>query len=77
MTYKELKDKLFDEVGKIDLSKLSMGYGGLKDYAELLKILAKLPEEPMGDSYGKALSNIAMCNGFGGLPTPRVEEGGK
>lgn len=68
-TYKELKDEFFEEVGKIDLSKLSIGFGGLKDYAELLKIMAELPAESRDDYYKLANANCEL--GFSVFGTPR------
>ena len=39
-TYNELKNNFFEEVSKIDVSKLNLSYGGgLKEYAELLKTI--------------------------------------
>lgn len=78
MTYKELKDRFFEEVGKVDLSKLGLTFGGLKDYAELLKVMAEIPDETKEDSFknGVGLAS-AVCNGFSGFgssATPRVEE---
>lgn len=73
-TYKELKDNFFDEVGKIDISKLSLTpYGNnFKEYAELLKVMAEIPEESKGSMlYG--LQN-SCCTGFGGAETPRLKE---
>ncbi len=72
-TYQELRDNFFEEVGKIDVSKLlltSFG-GGLKDYAELLKIMSELPKENTYEKYKEGLSL-----GFGGSPVPKIEEGG-
>lgn len=71
-TYKELKDEFFEEVGNIDLSKLSIGFGGLKDYAELLKIMAELPAESREDYYNLASANCAL--GFSGFGAPRKSE---
>ena len=73
-TYKELKDKLFDEVGKTDLSKLGLGFGGLKDYAELLKIMAEIPEQTKEESMKGFSLNTALCNGFGGSPIPKIDD---
>ncbi len=71
-TYKELRDGLFEEVSKIDLSKLSIGFGGLESYADLLEKMSKLPDDSIFDKYSKLVS----C-GFVGSPVPKVEEGGK
>ena len=71
-TYKELKEEFFDEVGNIDLSKLSIGFGGLKDYAELLKIMAEMPSESRDDYYNLASENCSL--GFSGFSTPRKSE---
>lgn len=50
-TYKELVQRLYEEVSKIDVSKLSLSSygGGLKDYVELLKSMSTLPNESTGD----------------------------
>lgn len=50
-TYKELVQELYEEVSKIDVSKLSLSSfgGGLKDYVELLKAMSSLPSESTGD----------------------------
>lgn len=77
MTYKELKDSFFEEVGKVDLSKLGLGFNGLKDYAELLKVMAEIPEQTKEESLKGFGLDTALCAGFSGSPTPRVEEGGK
>ena len=70
-TYKELVQGLYEEVSKIDVSKLNMTSfgGGLKDYVELLKAMSTLPPEGLGDK-------LDMCytQGFGGFPVPKVEE---
>lgn len=57
-TYKELKDRFFDEVGKVDLSKLGLTFGGLKEYAELLKIMAEIPDEPTEDRLKYGFTNL-------------------
>lgn len=76
-TYKELKDNFFNEVGKIDVSKLSLGMfgGGLKEYAELLKTMAELPDKGKDEWFDPALQN--MCCSLGNQTTPRIDEGGK
>lgn len=63
-TYKELKDRFFDEVGRVDLSKLGLTFGGLKEYAELLKIMAEIPDEPTEEKlkYGFANLNTAFTS---------------
>lgn len=71
-TYQELRDNFFEEVGKIDVSKLPLtSFGGLKDYAELLKIMSELPKENTYEKYKEGLSM-----GFGCAPVPKIEEGG-
>ena len=71
-TYQELRDNFFEEVGKIDVSKLSLAsFGGLKDYAELLKVMSELPKENTYEKYKEGLSL-----GFGSMPVPKIEEGG-
>lgn len=60
-TYKELKDNFFEEVGKVDLSKLGLGFGGLKDYAQLLQMMATIPEEAKSD-YDRSFLNDCCCN---------------
>lgn len=69
-TYKELRDGLFDEVSKIDVSKLSLGYGGLESYVDLLKKMSELPDENCYEKYNGALT------GFGFVTVPKIEEGG-
>ena len=66
MTYKELKDNFFKEVGKIDVSKLGLSFGGLKEYAELLKLMAEIPEETRDESFKNA-DGFSICNAFAGL----------
>lgn len=73
-TYKELKENFFEEVGKVDLSKLNVGFGGLKDYAELLRIMAEIPEEPRDESYKSLINGFALNQDFSGLSTPRIKE---
>ena len=71
-TYKELKDNFFEEVSKIDVSKLNLSLtGGLKDYAELLKSMAEIPEE----TYEERLKSKDFAFGFSGFGTPRKQEG--
>ena len=70
-TYKELKDNFFDEVSKIDLNKLNLSFGGgLREYAELLKAIAEIPEM----SYDERLKESG--NYFGSIysGTPRKIE---
>lgn len=70
-TYKELKDNFFDEVSKIDVSKLNLSLsGGLKDYAELLKIMAEIPES----TNEERLKSKDYTLGFLGFGTPRKSE---
>lgn len=76
-TYKEIKDNFFEEVAKIDVSKLPLGMfsGGLKEYAELLKIMADLPDKGK-DEWD--MSNIYnTCCTLGNQITPKIDEGGK
>lgn len=76
-TYKEIKDNFFEEVGKIDVSKLSLGMfgGGLKEYAELLKVMSDLPDKGKDEWYDPNIQN--MCCTLAGQTTPRIDEGGK
>lgn len=69
-TYKELVNELYEEVSKIDVSKLSLASfgGGLKDYVELLKAMSSLPHADMSEIPGPAYSL-----GFGGFPVPKEE----
>ena len=78
-TYQELKNNFFDEVGKIDLSKLSLSNfgGGLREYAELLKVMAEIPEKTKDEMFKESVQNSCCSLGFGGNSTPRIEEGGK
>lgn len=69
-TYKELRDELFEEVSKIDISKLSIGFGGLSDYVDLLKKMSELPDESI---YEKCKNGLSQ--GFGGFPIPKIEGG--
>lgn len=70
-TYKELVRGLYEEVSKIDVSKLSLSSfgGGLKDYVELLKAISTLPSEGFGDKL-----DICCTQGFFGNPVPKIEE---
>lgn len=70
-TYKELRDNFFDEVSKIDLNKLNLSFGGgLKEYAELLKAMAEIPEM----SYEERLKNPENYLGSIWSGTPRKME---
>lgn len=69
-TYKELRDELFEEVSKIDISKLSIGFGGLSDYVDLLSKMSQLPDESL---YEKCKNGLSQ--GFGGFPVPKIEGG--
>ena len=69
-TYKELKDNFFEEVGKVDVSKLGLGFGGLKDYAELLKIMAEIPEKTISS----VLNSCACSSGFYSSGLPKINE---
>lgn len=77
-TYKELRDNFFEEVGKIDVSKLGlMPFGGsLKEYAELLKSMADIPAMSKEEEI-KARGLDLCCCGFGGTEVPKIDEGGK
>lgn len=78
MTYKEIKDNFFEEVGKVDISKLGLTFGGLRDFAELLKIMAEIPAEPREDSLKYAMQNAcAISSGISSFSVPRKEEEGK
>lgn len=78
-TYKELKDNFFEEVGKIDVGKLFLGGFGntLKEYAELLKTMSEIPEKTKDEILKDSMENASYIGGFGGLETPKIEEGGK
>lgn len=76
MNYTQLKYNFFQEVGKIDVSKLGLGFGGLKDYAELLKIMAEIPEKTKDEEIKENMQKAAFI-GFGSPETPKVEKGGK
>lgn len=75
-TYKELRDNFFEEVGKVDVSKLSLfGCGGsYKEYAELLKSMAEIPsmskEEEIKDR------GLDMCCCLNNAEVPKIDEGG-
>lgn len=71
-TYKELKDNFFEEVGKVDLSKLGLGFGGLKDYAQLLQMMATIPEETTSEYNRSVLSNC--CCDIHSYDAPRKSE---
>lgn len=66
-SYKELKDNFLEEVSKIDVSKLGLSFGGLKEYAELLKTISSLPE----DTYENQMKNSVMSYGFGLSEIPK------
>lgn len=70
-TYKELVQGLYEEVSKIDVSKLLLSSfgGGLKDYVELLKAMSNLLKEGLGDNV-----DMACMQGFGGFSVPKIEE---
>lgn len=70
-TYSQLRDELFEEVSKIDISKLSIGFGGLSDYVDLLSKMSNLPDESI---YEKCKNGLSL--GFGGSPVPKIKEGG-
>lgn len=66
-SYKELKDSFLEEVAKIDVSKLGLSFGGLKDYAELLKAISNLPE----DTYENQMKSSLISYGFGSVEIPK------
>lgn len=76
-TYKELRDGFFEEVSKIDVSKLSlMCYGGsYKEYAELLKSMAEIPS--MSREEEIKARGLDMCCSLNNAQVPKIEEGGK
>lgn len=71
-TYEELKDNFFEEVGKVDLSKLGLGFGGLKDYAQLLQMMAEIPEGTKDNHYRSVLNDC--CCDIHTFDTPRKSE---
>lgn len=77
-TYKELRDNFFEEVGKIDVSKLGLAsYGNsFKEYAELLKLMADIPSMSQEERL-KAMGVDSCCCGFGSTAVPKIDEGGK
>jgi hypothetical protein len=77
-TYKELRDGFFEEVSKIDVSKLSlMSFGGsYKEYAELLKSMAEIPLMSKEEEI-KARGLDLCCCETRSFSTPKIEEGGK
>lgn len=76
-TYKELRDNFFEEVGKIDVSKLGlMGYGGsLREYSELLKSMADIPS--MSREEEIKVKGLDMCCCLNNAEVPKIDEGGK
>ena len=66
-TYKELKDNFLEEVAKIDVSKLGLSFGGLKEYAELLKAISSLPE----DTYENQMKSSLVSYGFDSVEIPK------
>lgn len=76
-TYKELRDNFFEEVGKIDVGKLSlMGYGcSLREYSELLKSMADIPS--MSREEEIKARGLDMCCCLNNAEVPKVDEGGK
>lgn len=72
-SYEELRKEFIEEVGKIDISKLSLGGFGntYKDYAELLQAVYMIPEAPRGFGFDPSvcLSNLRS--------TPKVESEGE
>lgn len=71
-SYKELKDSFFEEVGNIDLSKLGLGFNGLKDYAQLLQMMAEIPEDTKDNHYRSVLNDC--CCDIRTFDTPRKSE---
>lgn len=70
MSYKELKDNFLEEVGRIDVSKLGLSFcGGLKDYAELLQVIAMLPD----DTHQNLINKEGFNHGFGAQNVPQKE----
>lgn len=71
-TYKELKDNFYEEVGKIDLSKLTLGgYANTYlQYAELLVKMAELESKTFWSSH-------SCCRTILAENTPKVESEGK
>jgi hypothetical protein len=56
-TYKELRDELFEEVEKIDISQLGLGFNGLSSYVDLLEKMSKLPNTSTEDLMKDAFIN--------------------
>ena len=75
-TYQELRNNFFEEVGKIDVSKLSlMWFGGsYKEYAELLKSMANIPS--MSKEKEIKARGLDMCCCLNNASVPKIEEGG-
>lgn len=59
-SYEELRNGLFEEVSKIEVSKLALSgiQNTLRDYAELLKTLSTLP---LKNIYESEDSGLRMC----------------
>ncbi len=76
-TYKELRENFFEEVGKIDVGKLSlMGYGGsLREYSELLKSMADIPS--MSREEEIKAKGLDMCCCLNNAEVPKIDKGGK
>ena len=74
-TYKELRDNFFEEVSKIDVSKLGlMGYGGsLREYSELLKSMADIPS--MSREEEIKAKGLDMCCCLNNSEVPKIEGG--
>jgi hypothetical protein len=68
-TYKQLKDELFEEVGKIDISQLGLGFNGLSSYVELLERMSKLPDMAIDELMLHSTLQKAFC-----LETPKTEK---
>lgn len=75
-TYQELRDNFFEEVGKIDVSKLSLAEFGYsyKAYAELLKSMADIPS--MSREEEIKARGLDMCCCLNNATVPKIEEGG-
>jgi predicted house-cleaning noncanonical NTP pyrophosphatase (MazG superfamily) len=70
-TYKELKDALFEEVGKIDISDFNLGM--LASYTELLEKMSKLPNMAVEELMVHSLLKAACC--VTEPPIPKTEKG--
>lgn len=69
-TYKELKTELFEEVAKIDVSKLTLepyGQNSLMAYTSLLAEMSKLPSYDIDDNLSANFLNSVFANVFNGF----------